>query len=166
MTRRSLALAAAVGLMIPVGTMAHGVRYTVSQHGAVIVAATFDDGRPMAYCDAAVYSPAAPDIAYQAGDTDPAGRFAFVPDTHGNWRVSVDDGMGHHVVADVSVDPGHMVPAGGSPRAIKRPLALLIGLSLIFGCFGIYALARQATGHTRRQHGCGGEDCACTSPKV
>jgi nickel transport protein len=149
----------------PLWGLAHGVRYSLSE-GAMVVTATYDDGSPMAFCDASVFSPADPANAYQAGNTDPRGRFAFVPDTNGLWRLTVDDGMGHAMKAEVNVGTGAVGSAGPDEKKISRPMALLMGFCLIFGLFGIYSLARQATRHTQAGSGCEGEDCACTSPKA
>ncbi len=154
-------------LFLPVLSMAHGVSYHACREGTAIEAA-YDDGRPMAFCDVTVTSPANSPDSYQNGETDPHGRFAFVPDTNGLWKLTVDDGMGHVVTADVLV--GHMDANGrhdqpGHDARIPRPTALVTGLSIIFGLFGIYSLARCGKQQPPPKTGCGGEECACTSPK-
>ena len=157
-------LAAILTLLLPALCLAHGVAYR-EFHAGTGIEATYDDGRPMAFCDVAVFSPTDPANTYQSGETDPRGRFVFVPDTNGLWKLTVDDGMGHVVTAAVPVDATR--PEAPAPqRRLSRPLGSLVGLSIIFGLFGIYALARQATGRDGGKPGCGGEDCACTSPKA
>jgi nickel transport protein len=163
--RRLAAIALALLALAQPWGLAHGVRHSVSE-GAMVVTATYDDESPMVFCDVSVFSPADPADPYQTGGTDPRGRFAFVPDTNGLWRVTVDDGMGHAMTAEVNVDSGSVGSAESAEKKLGRPMALVIGLCLIFGLFGIYSLARQATRHTQAGSGCGEEGCACTSPKV
>ena len=118
----------------------------------------------MAFFVVSLFSPADPVEPYQTGTTDPSGRFAFVPDSNGVWVVIVDDAMGHAVNARLMIDAGRLVPGTGDVR-LGRGTALLVGLSLVFGLFGVYAMARNATGRIGPGSGCGEEECACTSPK-
>ncbi|NQT92354.1 MAG: hypothetical protein HQ559_06305, partial [Lentisphaerae bacterium] len=80
------------------------MKHRVFKAGAGIEAA-YDDGSPMAFCDVSVFSPGDPVSEYQTGITDPRGRFAFIPDTNGVWKVTVDDGMGHMAIAEVLMGP-------------------------------------------------------------
>lgn len=134
--------------------VAHGTGYEVFE-GGTCVRALYDDGSPMAFCDANVFAPGEDEEAYQAGTTDRNGCLAFVPDTNGTWRVVVDDGMGHSVRAPVDVKAGRMT---GDARRLPmgRGPGMVIGLSLIVGGFGLYALVRQ---HAQRvgRRGVGGE---------
>lgn len=163
MMRRCMRTVLCYGGLALGAACAHGVHYQVSED-AVAVCAAYHDAAPMAFCDVEVFAPGAPEASYQEGTTDPAGCFAFVPSTNGVWIVSVDDGMGHGVRAEVPVDRvGH--PVDGGHDGVSRPVGLLIGLCLIIGLLGVYRLARQANGHSRGGPGCGSEECACTSPK-
>lgn len=143
--------------------LGHGVRHRVFPGGTGIEA-TYDDGSPMAYCDVTVFSPGSRDGEYQTGTTDAHGRFAFIPDTNGLWTLTVDDGMGHLVSAEVQAGPSES--PGGEGARIDRLRGGIVGLSMIFGVFGIYCLARQRMDQTKRKarrlHG----DNSCTSPKV
>lgn len=165
MIRRLAAIALALLVFAQPWGLAHGVRHSVSE-GAMAVTATYDDGSPMAFCDVSVFSSVDPDEPYQTGSTDPAGRFAFVPDTNGSWRVTVDDGMGHAMTAEVNVHTGAAGSAGPDETKISRSMALVIGLCWILGFFGIYSLARHVTGHRQSGSGSEEEDCRCTSPKA
>lgn len=159
-----LVTASLATLLMPAFSLAHGVAYREFQVGTGIEA-TYDDGLPMSFCDVSVFSPTDSGTPYQSGETDPQGCLAFVPNTNGLWKVTVDDGMGHVMTAEVRVDPtrsGAPVPS----HKLNRGLRAMIGFSLIFGLFGIYILARQATGRDGGKPGCGGKDCACTSPKA
>ncbi|MDR2710087.1 MAG: hypothetical protein LBB65_01920 [Burkholderiales bacterium] len=66
-------------------------------------------GDPMAYAAIKVFSPADDKVAYQEGFADGNGRFAFVPNATGDWRVAASDGMGHRAEAVVA----HVAATGG-----------------------------------------------------
>jgi nickel transport protein len=107
--------------------------------GATVVAATYDDGSPMAFCDVTVFGPDAREEPYQEGTSDRNGCFAFLPDTNGTWTVTVDDGMGHVAEARIDIDS-----AGGrrseEAHHADRLSGAVVGISVIFGCFGVYAM--------------------------
>ncbi len=143
LNKLTFVIVCAMGL--PAFCVGHGVKHSVFSAGTGIEA-TYDNGRPMAFCDVVVVSPANPDNEYQSGITDPAGRFAFVPDTNGVWKVTVDDGMGHLVTADVQTGPNKQV-SDGVDTGMNRFAGGMIGVSVIFGLFGLYSLVRF---HPRR----------------
>lgn len=151
-------------MILPALCLAHGVKHRVFKAGAGIEA-IYDNGSPMALCDVSVFSPGDPENEYQTGITDPRGRFAFVPDTNGVWKVTVDDGMGHMVITEILVSQGG-IQTGSRRSGIDRPTGAIIGVSMIFGLFGIYCLVRQGMGRAR--HGsCSREGkSGCTLPKV
>lgn len=60
---------------------------------------------------------------FQVGRTDPAGRFAFVPDQPGEWTVTADDGQGHQLQARITV--GALTQQEAAQRVSIPPLALL-----------------------------------------
>jgi len=150
-------------MMFPALCLAHGARHTVFK-GGTGVEATYDDGSPMAFCDVSVFSPGDPVSEYQTGITDPRGRLAFVPDTNGVWKVTVDDGMGHMAIAEVLVGLEGIEPAD-SRAGMDRPTGAIVGVSMIFGLFGIYCLLRQRLVRARLGTGCGGGESGCTLPK-
>ncbi|MFW6140362.1 MAG: hypothetical protein ACOC5S_03300 [Acidobacteriota bacterium] len=49
----------------------------------------------LAGADVFVYAPEDTEKAFQTGKTDLSGRFAFIPQKLGDWRVVADDGTGH-----------------------------------------------------------------------
>jgi hypothetical protein len=151
-------------MLLPALCLSHGVKHSLFSAGTGIEAA-YDDGRPMAFCDVVVFSPADPDNEYQSGITDPSGRFAFVPDTNGLWRVTVDDGMGHLVTAEVQAGPNERVSVGADTH-VGRLTGGIVGVSVIFGLFGIYGLIRQRSGRARLAVGDGEGESECTSPKA
>jgi len=122
-------------LAVPYSCCAHGVTHEVFEVGTG-VRATYDDGSPMAYCDVTVCAPGRSESEFQAGATDRNGCFAFVPDTNGTWRVSVDDGMGHLVRAEIEVGPNVMESKDGG-RGQGRLGRAVVGVSIIFGVFAL-----------------------------
>jgi hypothetical protein len=171
--RRAAAFAAATMTLAAGDLPAHGIDVWVERAGDVWVAtARYDGGVPVAGADVVIHGPGA-GSAYQVGRTDPAGRFAFVPAAPGEWRVRVDDGMGHRRTARAMVDVGtaaeppladaglaaapvgsaHPGEAGAQPEAPRQPALgggetglwrLATGLSLLFGLTGF------AYGYTAR----------------
>jgi len=146
---RLVVTAALIALAIGTpGVLAHGVRHSVS-HGATVVTATYDEGSPMAFCDVTVFGPDSKEEPYQEGTSDRNGCFAFLPDTNGAWKVTVDDGMGHLVEAGIDID------SAGRQRADKayhadRLSGAVVGISVIFGCFGVYAMLSGRAQRRRR----------------
>jgi nickel transport protein len=123
---------------------AHGMYHDIAKKQAVVVAAGFDDGEPASYAEVKIYSPDGGEIEYQKGRTDRNGCFAFVPDRSGEWKITIDGGMGHRINAaylagEVSAAPREPHPAGPWPKW----QGIVTGLSLIFGIFGSLAYFRS-----------------------
>jgi hypothetical protein len=119
---------------------AHGASGELIQ-GCLAVQATYDDGSPMAYCDVKVFGPGESSTARREGTTDPDGYYAFVPVEVGSWTIVVDDGMGHQTTVDLTVDSQGIVSEQRSHKT-GRLSGGIVGVSIIFGLFGLYALIR------------------------
>jgi hypothetical protein len=130
-----------VVLMIPVGVMAHGPECRIVQDGYMIEA-LYDDGSPMSFCDVSVFSHGSPDSAYVTGTTSEDGRFSFVADAEGKWKIEVDDGMGHLAVMEMEIGPEGMTTSQPSARK-GRVLEAVTGVSVIFGLLGLYYVFRR-----------------------
>jgi nickel transport protein len=93
----------------------------------------------MAFCDVTVLAPQSSEEPYQEGTSDRNGCFAFLPDTNGTWKVAVDDGMGHLVEARIEIDSiGRRRTETAHPP--DRLGGTVVGISVIFGIFGVYAM--------------------------
>jgi nickel transport protein len=93
-------------MAIPLSALAHGTDYRLIGKEAVVAAEFFySDKTPMQYAEILVFSPESDKVEYQNGRTDQNGRFAFLAQTPGEWQVRVNDGMGHAVHANVTVNP-------------------------------------------------------------
>lgn len=124
--------------LVPYQLCAHGVRGKVDS-GGVVVIAEYDTGEPMSYAKVNILAPKAK-LPFQSGRTDRNGRFCFSPDTSGEWKVVVDDEMGHRLEVMVPVDEAMQLKtnqrAGGLDRSLFRYARVIIGISIIFGIFG------------------------------
>jgi nickel transport protein len=116
---------------------AHTLNHSAQPGSAVIVELRYADGSPFSYESAEVYRPA-DTVPFLAGRTDANGRLAFVPDRSGEWRVRAFSEDGHGVDFTVAAAPD------GGPSAPSTGLGtvggLAVGLSVIFGVFGIWTL--------------------------
>ena len=120
------------------GTLhAHALSHTAQPGGAVIVELRYGDGSPFSYESAEVYRPGEA-VPFLAGRTDANGRMAFVPDRAGDWRVRAFSEDGHGGDFTVAAAP----EGGTSARSTGLGTAggLAVGLSIIFGIFGIWSL--------------------------
>ena len=115
--------------------LAHGVEYEIKENKASIIKVGYDDGEPMSYAEVKIFSPYNAEIEYQNGRTDSNGCFAFIPDEPGEWKIVVNDGMGHGVATKVPITEGIKVDIThhGFPRWHK----LTTGISIIFGLTGL-----------------------------
>ena len=115
--------------------LAHGVEYEIQENKAAIIKVGYDDGEPMSYAEVKIFSPNNAKIEYQNGRTDRNGCFSFLPDVPGEWKIVVNDGMGHGVVTKIPIKEGMKIDIihHGFPRWQK----LITGMSIIFGLTGI-----------------------------
>lgn len=133
----------AFGFLLPIsllsfmiGTIwAHGVVYEVKEDKTVMIKVNYDDDEPMGYAEVEIFSPSDGKIEYQNGRTDKNGCFAFLPNEIGEWKIKVNDGMGHGVTAKIKVEEGmHIESVRYS--GLARWQKLIMGLSIIFGVTG------------------------------
>ena len=130
---------------IPGSVFAHGVEGTV-QEGGLTVTALYGSGEPMSYAKVKIAAPGA-ELTFQSGRTDRNGRFCFFPDTAGEWAVVVDDEMGHRLEVKVPVDEELALKEIGKPEGSKELVSsrygkALMGVCIVFGLFGVFALAK------------------------
>lgn len=133
--------------LFPCTAQAHALRAAHERQGeSVLVRFAYSDGKAPPF--AAVRVLGADGREFQNGRTDARGRFAFVPDAPGRWRISISDGMGHkieHPVDIAATDAPAAVPA--APAAADAPAALPLraglGLSLLANLALLFALLRR-----------------------
>jgi nickel transport protein len=113
----------------------HGVEYRRIGGGAG-VEVRYDDGTPMQHSEVTVYTPSEEEKVFQLGHTDGNGRFLFFPDTAGIWKVKVNDGMGHGIIAEISTAGENLQDASPYPSFSRRE-KIITGVSIIWGFTGL-----------------------------
>jgi len=141
MKSKQLMMFLSVVFLLPGVIYAHGVRGRVDA-GGIVVTAQYDTGEPMSYAKVNISAPGAK-LSFQSGRTDRNGRFCFFPDGPGDWRVIVDDEMGHRLEVTVPVDETMELQADQQPgesavSSYSRYQKAIMGVSIIFGLFGIF----------------------------
>ena len=136
---------------------AHGVGYRAAAFPAVALEFFYSTGEPMSYRETRVFSPADPQFANQTGRTDAAGRFAFVPDAAGQWRVIVRDEEGHQASAEIEIAESALngaAPTQGTASGLTGKdnppegqldlfLRSALGVSLLFNISAFVLLSRH-----------------------
>jgi nickel transport protein len=136
--------------MSPALLYAHGVTSKIDT-GGIVVSALYDTGEAMDYAKVTISAPGA-NLKFQSGRTDRNGRFCFFPDVSGNWKVVVDDEMGHRLEVTVPVDEAMALQANAEsgnlkPASLTRWEKAVMGVSIIFGISGIlFWLKARKTG--------------------
>jgi nickel transport protein len=130
----------AMAAMSPALLYAHGVTGKIDT-GGIIVSAMYDTGEAMDYAKVTISAPDA-NLKFQSGRTDRNGRFCFFPDVSGNWKVVVDDEMGHRLEVHVPVNEAMSLQTirengNSGPNLLTRCEKTVMGVSIIFGISGI-----------------------------
>lgn len=119
----------------------HGTEGFIEKAQGILVSAGYDDGEPMSYAEVEIIGPNS-EIPFQKGRTDRNGMFMFRPDLTGLWQIVVLDGMGHRLaleweIADVNNGFKAATPMKMVSREASPPQGIIMGMSIIFGLFGI-----------------------------
>ena len=132
--RAKIFVSLAVVLFAAGELFAHGTGFRISELKSVSLEFFYSTGEKMSYREAKVFSPRDSKFALQSGRTDENGRFAFTPDSIGEWRVIVRDEEGHQCEAAINITDEQLVELKGntSPEGMNIYLRALLGVSLIF----------------------------------
>ena len=128
---------------------AHALRAAeIPQGQAVVMQFAYSTGEVPAYANVEIYGPADAGMEFQNGRTDAQGRFAFVPNAPGQWRVIMADNMGHRVVHETTVaENGGAAPTADAAAdawgRFATPLRALLGVSLLLNLGTMSVLWRQ-----------------------
>ncbi len=123
---------------------AHGVTHSFSTEKALLLQTAYSDGSPMSFAKVVVFSPSDSKVEHQNGRTDKNGRFAFLPDEQGEWRITVNDGMGHAFTRQIRIDnpTDPVLPAPQSRNTVNTPIVIA---GVVIGLLGIaYYLRARA----------------------
>ena len=136
--RGAAAIALLLFLWLPERAAAHDLRHSIEGGEAVTVKLFFADGNEFSFESYEVYR-AGDEIPFQVGRTDLEGRVVFLPDRAGTWRIKAFSEDGHGADFSFSTDL-----KGGAQDAnrsfLERHLRIVVGVSLIFGVFGLVNL--------------------------
>ncbi|OXS29781.1 MAG: hypothetical protein BCS36_05800 [Desulfovibrio sp. MES5] len=120
----------------------------IPQEQAVVMQFAYSTGEVPAFANVEVYGPADAGMEFQNGRTDAQGRFAFVPNAPGQWRVIMADNMGHRVVHETTVaENGGAAPTADAAAdawgRFATPLRAFLGVSLLLNLGTMSVLWRQ-----------------------
>ena len=133
-TIKSIILIIAVAFIAYAQCLAHGIEASFTD-GAKSIKFQYDDGTPMSFADITIITPEGKE--FQSGLTDRNGNFSFIPDIKGEWKVVVDDGMGHRAEECLIIDEDYSV-GGNKEIRFQKLYGIITGISLIFGLFGFF----------------------------
>lgn len=138
MPRPALALAS-FALVCCVRLAAHDlVIQTTLAPPAVVARALYGKAEPVAFAKVTVSAPGS-DAVYQSGNADAQGYFCFRPSSPGEWRISVDDEMGHVQRSAVLIpEPFALSPAQPSKEPFSRLHRTVLGIALLIGLSGFW----------------------------
>jgi nickel transport protein len=146
-TRPLMLLASLVLCLLP--TMAHDLQTIVRMEGRfVVLEASYEGEEEASFISVSVHAPnAGPNAdAFQKGRTDLRGHFTFAPDRPGEWKITVDDEMGHRatqpvMVSDAALSGEMSAASSSSPAAVPGGRStsdkVIVGLSVLFGASGL-----------------------------
>lgn len=122
-----------LAIHLPQGSVfAHGVVISTAQENGLPVSTFhYADGIALSYGEVKIWAPGDAEVEFQNGRTDKNGRFAFIPDQSGTWRVEVTDGMGHAATAKHEVQVAIEPVKNDLPQENNQPLLAILGVSLL-----------------------------------
>lgn len=124
--------------------LAHGTGYNISNLPAIALEFFYSTGEKMSYREVKVFSPSDSKFAAQTGRTDEFGRFAFVPNVSGDWRVIVRDEEGHQCEANITVAEDFNAAVNDSqPEGFNLYFRAILGVSLIFNLAMLIKIFRR-----------------------
>ncbi|MDE0109715.1 MAG: hypothetical protein OXN96_18065 [Bryobacterales bacterium] len=128
-----IASIAALALLLPAGSSAHGLTAEIIPSGrAVSVKCSYTNGDP-AEAEVLVKSPSDATSYFAIIRTDPSGVAHFEPDVAGQWSLTADDGLGHRASLEFSVDGEGVVQSidGGASSLVRYALLALACTGLL-----------------------------------
>jgi nickel transport protein len=143
--RSVAALLVAAGLLLVSKSAAwsHGLSWRpLNSVDVLAFEARYSTGAPVSFADVLIHCPQEGGVELQNGRTDRHGRFAFIPDKDGDWRVELDAGMGHRLEFAMRSGPQDETPNKVQPKPSVLVLALL-GVSLLLNVFFLLGRLRR-----------------------
>lgn len=134
----------AIFLAFALNLWAHGLFYSANEGKAIIINANFSKQVSAAYAKIEIYKGDSA-IPVVSSKMDSFGRFAFVPNEKGNYRVQIiaSSDHGEHKVefgldADADLNLGEF-----EKQNYQKYFSILSGFGILFGIFGILAMFKR-----------------------
>jgi len=142
-----------LNILFTIIIFAHGVNAEIINKG-IGISARYDDNSPISFAETKIFSPNNMKIPFQEGLTDKNGTFVFLPDRPGNWKIIVNDGMGHGIVKIIKINSIEKFKQKHS-ASLSLWNKILIGLSVIFVITGIlqYIKIKKALETSNKKRG-------------
>lgn len=131
-----------LSLFLSLNVFAHGVFHNIVE-GAVGIRITAPNNIAIDNAKITIYAPES-SLPFTKGKTDLNGNFAFIPDSHGNWRVDIDvpsDHGSHLKSFNITIDENQKAKEF-EKTPYDRYLNIVSALGFLFGIFGIISLLR------------------------
>ncbi len=123
--------------MIQLSLISHGVEIGILR-GGVGIEAKYESDIPISGAKVTVYSPLDKGSSFCSGVTDKKGRFMFVPNSGGKWRVVIVDKTGHGGIKYIDVKKSNASKNVEKNRSVVgRTIKILSGVSVFFGITGL-----------------------------
>jgi nickel transport protein len=136
--------------MFPALVFGHGVEvYDISAEDirARMVYFKYSTSEPVSFAKIKLYPPSTRDknIESLVSITDRNGYFSFIPDETGEWRIDMEDGMGHKGTINVTVSDENATAdtetdKKTSSQRVPLAVAIVLGLSLLANIFTVWSL--------------------------
>jgi nickel transport protein len=162
-----LVFALAFGLVFPAYIFGHGVEvYDLSAEDRPVrtVYFKYSTGEPVSFAKIKIYPPSTrgKNVETLVSITDRNGIFCFIPDEAGEWRVDMEDGMGHKGTINVAAFAENAAPDIEAEKELgpgRPPLALkiVLGLSLLANIFGGWLIAASGRRKAAAESAGGGD---------
>lgn len=104
---------------------------------AVVVRASYGASEPLAFAGVELQSPGSPASSATKARTDARGYFSFVPDRAGEWKVTVDDDMGHRTERAIQVPADFESSTPAPATEVHRTERAITGVAILLGLTGV-----------------------------
>ncbi|MFP3043263.1 DUF4198 domain-containing protein [Treponema primitia] len=141
--------------VVPPNIFGHGVEIydlTSEDRAVQTIRFQYSTGESMSFAKIKIFPPstAKNNVESLVSISDRNGIFCFIPDEVGEWRVEIEDGMGHKGSIMINAGPADQTPSSAPETAAGKlplPTGIILGLSIILNIFAIcYFMGRVKTG--------------------
>lgn len=121
-------------MLIAGAVLAHDLQVTWQPSGqAIIVRSAYAGTESCVFASVQIFSPSNSKTEFQNARTDANGMFSFIPHQPGQWRIIIDDEIGHRVEKTIEWTGGPSATPGGAQPTWQK---MITGVALIIGLTG------------------------------